>query len=289
MRMPRKFVWVTLVSAVSATSTGCSSMSGTLPTNLSWKPTTWFKKEFQEPVSVATIWKADTITEPGKPGQRGFGARVYFYNDKSQSIPVEGDLVVHGYLTTPSSRQHSNEQADKRFSFTSEQLASQYSPSDLGASYSIWVPWDEEGGFREEVTLVATFKSKSGSVVQGSPTRLFLPGEARFSEDLKLPDSVQQVSYQKESLPTYDIQPAPLKPVTRVTTIDVPTDSQLNREPEGISVGGGDIRQMAAESESFVGRESMAIKESTISKLPKDSSYQLQKLPPAPHLPASSQ
>lgn len=265
MKMRKRIALLTLCSVVSTSATGCSSLSLSSPEKRSWKPNSWFTKEFQEPVSVATIWKADTVTEPGKPGQRGFGARVYFYNDRSQAIPVEGDLVVHGYLTTPSSRQQSSDQADKKFSFTSEQLASQYSPSDLGASYSIWIPWDEDGGFREEVTLLATFKSKRGGLVQGSPTRLFLPGQPRFSEDLKMPDAVQQVSYQKSAIPTYDVQPSPSKPATRITTIEIPTDSQLNQEPEGFSVGGHG---------GFL--------ESTTPKRINGNHYQYQKLPPPP-------
>jgi hypothetical protein len=221
---------------------GCGSISAPTPSQNPWNPTSWFKKEFQEPVSVATIWKADTIADAGQPEQRGFGARIYFYNERSQSIPVDGDLVIHGFLTTPSNRQQTAEQADKKFTFAAEQLATQYSPTDLGASYSIWIPWDAEGGFREEVTLVATFKSKNGGVVQGAPTRLFLPGQARFSDDLKLPKSIQQVSYEKSSIPTYDLEPAPPKPETRITTIEVPSDSQLRRDSQGVSVGGGSPR-----------------------------------------------
>jgi len=199
-------------------------------------------------MSLATIWKADTLTEPGQQEQRGFGARVYFYNDRSQSIPVEGDLVVHGFLTTPSSRQQAEEHADKKFTFSAEQLAGQYSPTDLGASYSIWVPWDADGGFREEVTLVATFKSKGGAVVQGAPTRLFLPGQARMSEDLKLPEAVQQVSYQKSSIPTYDLQASPPKSQTRITTIELPDDSQLRRDSQGVRVGGSEKKDAPGSS-----------------------------------------
>ncbi len=207
-----------------------------------WNPTTWFNKEYQQPASLATIWKADQIQQPGHPAQRGFGASVYFYNERSQAIPVEGDLVIHGYLTTPSSRKQPHEEPDQKFTFSTEQLASQFAPSDMGASYNIWVPWDVAGGFREEVTLIATFKSKKGGVVQGSPTRLFLPGSSRSPENdpRGIPESVQQVSYQQRSIPTYDVGPAPEKTTTRITTIEIPSESKLSRPSEGISVGGGD-------------------------------------------------
>ncbi len=295
MKMRKQLALWALTSATAVGSLGCSAWSPATPrTEKSWKPSTWFKKEFQEPASVATIWKADTIAEPGQPGQRGFGARVYFYNERSQAIPIEGDLVIHGFLTTPSSRKSPNDQADKKFTFSEEQLASQYSPSDLGASYSIWVPWDTEGGFREEITLVATFKSKKGTVVQGAPSRLFLPGKPRYPEALSLPDEVQQISYQKHSFPTYGIDPTPSKTATRITTIEVPRDAQLGREPEGVSVGGNQMKSKPRAStgfpvepkrtESANGQVNHSLSGPAVS--PRDDlgqpGYQMQTLPPAP-------
>lgn len=242
-----------------------------------WNPSTWFNKEYQEPASIATIWKADQIQQPGQPAQRGFGACVYFYNERSQAIPVEGDLVIHGYLTTPSSRKQPHEEPDQKFTFSTEQLASQFAPSDMGASYNIWVPWDAAGGYREEVTLIATFKSKKGGLVQGTPTRLFLPGTSRSPENdpRGIPESVQQVSYQQRSVPTYDISPAPEKPTTRITTIEVPSQSKLSRPSEGISVGGSDSSsgQLHDIGVSVGGASSRGFGKSS-------SSYQLQSLAP---------
>ncbi|MFO0942495.1 MAG: hypothetical protein U0930_17295 [Pirellulales bacterium] len=215
------------VLLIGGTTSGCATWKKS-SSEKSWNPKTWFKKEYQEPVSMATIWRADRMAEPGQREMRGFGARVYFYNEKSQAIPVDGDVVVHGYVTTPSSRKTGNEQSDKKFTYTSEQLASQYSPSDMGASYSIWVPWDEDG-FREEVTLIATFKSKKGGVVQASPTKIYLPGKSPLPDE-QMPQVTQQVSYKKSKIPTYDIGPEPEKlPSTRVTTIELPQKSRLNQ------------------------------------------------------------
>ena len=162
-----------------STGLGCASWSNPSPGEKSWNPKTWFKKEYQEPGSLATIWKADRLAEPGQPESRGFTAMVYFYNDRSQTIPVDGELVVHGYVTTPSSRRQHNDQPDQKFVFGAEQMAKQFAPSEMGASYALWVPWDNEQ-FREEVTLIATFKSKKGTVVQGAPTKLLLPRTSRY-------------------------------------------------------------------------------------------------------------
>ena len=207
---------------------------------------------------MAAIWKADRMSENlGQPEMRGFGARVYFYNTKSQAVPVEGDLVVHGYVTTPSSRREPREQSDRKFTFTSEQLASQFSPSDMGASYSIWIPWDEDG-YREEVTLIATFKSKKGTVVQGSPTKVNLPGKSPVPNETAAEEKftkgvpAQQVSYSRASIPTYDIAPSPDKmPSTRVTTIDLPRQSRLTRPSTPVSVGAGSLQGLGNATNSM--------------------------------------
>lgn len=233
------YALILAISIVGLSSMGCATWKKPSTEKSSWNPANWFKKEYQEPVSMATIWRSDKMAEPGQREMRGFGARVYFYNDKSQAIPVEGDLIVHGYITTPSSRKEPKEEPDRKFTYSSEQLASQYSPSDLGASYSVWVPWDE-GGFREEVTLIATFKSKKGSVVQGSPTKINLPGKSPLPEEQineqKKP-LTQQVSYSKSSMSTYEIAPSPEKiPSTRITTIELPSNSRLTRPNAGVAV-----------------------------------------------------
>lgn len=230
-----------------STGLGCASWSKPSSGGKTWNPTTWFKKEYQEPSSLATIWKADRMAEPGQLEKRGFSGMIYFYNDRSQAIPVEGELVVHGYVTTPNSRRNpqQGDQADQRFVFGAEQMAKQFAPSELGASYSIWVPWDNEE-FREEITLIATFKSKKGSVVQSSPTKLFLPGTARYPEQAELTGTsrvrAKPVGYEKSSVPNYDIKPhVPQLESTKITTIEVPRSSKLSQPIQQTSVAvGGD-------------------------------------------------
>jgi hypothetical protein len=211
--------------------TGCSMWSKSTPaTSLKdWSPTKWFKKEYQEPASVAAIWSPDTLAIVDQPTSRGFGGRIYFYNERSQAIPVEGDLLVHGYLTTPGRDKNLNVKADKKFAFTAEQLSSHFSPSEIGASYSIWIPWDEADGFREEVTLIPTFKSKTGQVVQGAPAKLFLPGRSRDKQEG--PSSpMQTVSYVSNTIPTHSGNGSIAKTSPmRTTTIDIPSESKLTR------------------------------------------------------------
>ncbi len=73
----------------------------------------------------------------------------------------------------------------KRFEFTPEQFTRHFSQSDLGASYSIWVPWDAIGGDQKRISLVTSFKSTSGRPIQGIPATMMLPGTtpAKTEED----------------------------------------------------------------------------------------------------------
>lgn len=135
------------------------------------------KKEYQIPQSMNVTWVHDIISVPGKPPTRGFGGRIYFYNEKSQTIPVDGEVMVYGFDDTLVSHEGVGmDQADKRFRFTPEQFTTHFSEGDLGASYSIWVPWDAAPGAKKKVMLIPTFKSKDGKVIRGNAATLLLPG-----------------------------------------------------------------------------------------------------------------
>jgi hypothetical protein len=145
----------------------------------------WFKKkEYQEPKSMVAIWTEDTLIQPGKPYTRGFGGRIYFYNEKSQAIPVEGELMVYGFEdksgdlakgSWPSDPQLAS-QDTKRFRFTPEQFTQHFSESQLGASYSVWIPWDVVGGPQKKIILCPMFISKAGRMVRGETSKLSLSG-----------------------------------------------------------------------------------------------------------------
>lgn len=127
---------------------------------------------YPNPVKLAATWTPDTLVQTGRTPTRGFGGRVFFYDEKSRPVPVEGTLVIHGFddaAETPETR-------IKRFEFTPEQFTRHFSQTDLGASYSIWIPWDAIGGQQRRVSLVASFQPAAGGVVQGIPATLVLPG-----------------------------------------------------------------------------------------------------------------
>jgi hypothetical protein len=159
--------------------TGCSSLT-TAKRKSGKKDSSWSffkKKPYQTPQSINVTWTYDIYTKEGKPPTRGFGGRLYFYNEKSQAIPVEGELTVYGFDDTERSHDGASiESADKRFRFTPEQFTTHFSESELGASYSIWIPWDAAPGMQKKIMLIPTFKTKDGPVIRGNAATVLLPG-----------------------------------------------------------------------------------------------------------------
>ena len=159
---------------------GCSTLTGSKNTKNSKKDASWSlfkKKDYQVPQSINVTWTYDIFTKEGKPPTRGFGGRLYFYNEKSQAIPVEGELTVYGFDDTNRNHDGSSiESADKRFRFTAEQFTTHFSESELGASYSIWIPWDAAPGTQKKIMLIPTFKTKDGPVLRGNAATVLLPG-----------------------------------------------------------------------------------------------------------------
>ncbi|MEO8271942.1 MAG: hypothetical protein ABI557_19620 [Aureliella sp.] len=231
---------VALICVLTLANCGCN-VFGSKPkgaADKSWSISKLWKKEYQKPSSLSVIWSPDVLTLTGKPPTRGFGGRVFFYNDRTQAVPVEGDLIVHGYRGDPMLGESEQVQADKTFRFTAEQLIGHFSPTDLGASYSVWIPWDAADGLRQEITLIPTFKGLDGQIVQGAPAKLFLPGRsidsaAKHESSNKSPDygfETQTVSYERRSVPTNTTGSLPrMERKSEPTTIELPALGSLGR------------------------------------------------------------
>src|SRR5690606_9283281 len=108
---------------------------------------------------LVAIWSDSVYQEPGKTPTRGFGGRLYFYNEKNEPIRVEGSLLVYGFDDTVD--QHSAVPS-RKFAYTAEQFATHYSESELGPSYSVWIPWDAAGGEEAKIGLVPIFTAAGG-------------------------------------------------------------------------------------------------------------------------------
>lgn len=264
MRLRTASLFGSLVMMVIVTS-GCSVFDAKAKKSHEkpWTISKLWKKEYQQPNSISVIWSPDVLTLTGKPPTRGFGGRVFFYNDRTQAIPVEGELVVHGYRGDTILGESEQVQADKTFAFTAEQLTSHFSPSELGASYSIWIPWDAADGLRTEITLIPTFKGLDGTLVQGAPAKLFLPGRAMDGSNSSAP-TTQTVSYQQKIIPTNSDGTLSRLTTreTQPTTIDLPPLGTLGRpraksnsEVSGFTLGGatnGFQYQTPAQSNSTI-------------------------------------
>jgi hypothetical protein len=206
---------------------GCASFTG--DTKGKKKDSSWSffkKKEYQTPQSINATWTHDIFTAEEKPPTRGFGGRIYFYNERSQAIPVDGELTVYGFYDTH--RNHdgmSIESADKRFRFTPEQFTTHFSESQLGASYSIWIPWDPAPGYKKKIMLIPTFKTKEGRVIRGNAATLLLPGPPSEEEQV-----VIQASAQKALGANRAASPAAMQTQPKTTTIPIPVRS-LKSQP----------------------------------------------------------
>ncbi len=131
------------------------------------------------PKQVVAIWSDALYEQPGRPSVRGFGGRVYFYNAQNETIPVEGQLVIYAYDDSErSEREERSRVPDRKFVFRPDQLESQYSPTDLGPSYNIWLPWDEIGGYKRTVALLPVFTGLQGNVAVGNQSVSILPGKS---------------------------------------------------------------------------------------------------------------
>jgi hypothetical protein len=175
---------------------------------MSWKPSKIFsmksswpfrdKDEPQEgtPTRVTCAWTDTVMSQPGKKSQRGFGGRLLFYEeDEKNPILVDGQLVVYAFDET--GREPTDNKPTRRYVFPAEQMPLHMSKNQLGASYSFFLPWDEAGGPKTEVSLICRFEPKEGSVVSSEQTRQVLPGTIAATpvagdrrEPPKLPEGV---------------------------------------------------------------------------------------------------
>ena len=224
--------------AIALSTVGCETLTtDSAASKKKKKDSSWFsfkKKEYQNPQSLTVTWSDDILTLPGKAVTRGFGGRFYFYNKKTQAIPVDGDLVVYGFDDT--NKQQANDdlsQATKCFRFTAEQLKTHFTEGELGASYSVWTPWDKAYGAPKKIMLIPTFVNKEGRVIRGAAASLNLPGSTQ--------NEPNETTIQQASASTTTLLPNPMLaqrtggiPSTtnglRTTTIQVPSNSLMRQQ-----------------------------------------------------------
>jgi hypothetical protein len=167
---------------------GCSTLKP------NWK---WSKESKpQLPESVLPIWSDTVLHQPGKPGVRGFGGRVYFYAEEGgDPIQVDGSLSV--YVFDGDQYDTTSSEPLRKFVITADQLASHHSESELGDSYSVWIPWDKVGGPSRSLSLIARFDGRNGGTAISDASNKLLPGSAKAKalQAEKNESQVRQVAF----------------------------------------------------------------------------------------------
>ncbi|MFK7769198.1 MAG: hypothetical protein AB8B55_18400 [Mariniblastus sp.] len=135
------------------------------------------------PVTMAAIWKDSAYEQVGSKTVLGFGGRIFFYDRDNNAVKAEGELIVYGF---DDSEKEETVQvgvgADKKFVFRESEFQTHFSDSGLGASYSVWIPWEQIGGYRKSVTLIPVFKTKDGRLLESGQSIVVLPGKT-FNPD----------------------------------------------------------------------------------------------------------
>jgi hypothetical protein len=217
-----------LVVLLLASSAGCSLGGGN-----KWKFASWdvrravglkkdAKPDPEVPARLASTWTEAVLNRAGEKPKRGFGGRLTFYNNKVQDpVRVEGQLVVYAFDET--NRKDYETQPTRRYVFPAEQFSIYESANDLGASYSVWLPWDDAGGPQRKISLIAKFEPKDGAPIVGEQTKHLLAGPV---ETMSLPTSPMLAAAPPAGVVPASYQGAPAG-FPLPTSASAPTESSI--------------------------------------------------------------
>jgi len=177
----------TLLVSTTMLTAGCSGLPGKgfpskddIARKMPWSKDKGKPKPYPNPARMASTWTPDTLTQTGRTPTRGFGGRLFFYDEKTKAVAVDGELTVHAFAENADGSQGEI----KRYHFTPEQFTNHFSQTDIGASYSVWIPWDAVGGDQTKVSLVPSFRAANGRLVQGEQALVGLPGKRPHGENV---------------------------------------------------------------------------------------------------------
>ncbi len=166
---------------VAAFCSGCQLTGGIPETqfakgewNSSFKKKSDAKVEYGQPERMAVIWTDTTASANGVADVRGFGGRIYFYDKAGNPTRVDGELSIYAFDDTTDEQKMS---ADRVYKFRQEEWQGHFSETQLGPSYSIWLPWDKVGGDRKTIALMPIFKSADKSIVKSGQSINVLNGK----------------------------------------------------------------------------------------------------------------
>jgi hypothetical protein len=179
-RIPYRFALIGLALCLVA---GCKSTSTTtakndkpfkLPNPMDWGSNPDEPRK-GEPDRIVATWTDTVRQSQGQPSERGFGGRIYFYDKGKDPISVDGRLVVYAFDETD--RSPIDHRPTKRYVFPVEQLERHMSVSEIGPSYSVWLPWGIVDAPSTHVSLIARFEPvRGGGLLVSDQARQRLPG-----------------------------------------------------------------------------------------------------------------
>jgi hypothetical protein len=131
-------------------------------------------KADKSPDKIMAVWTDAVKTEPGKPGERGFGGRVFFYDDQGKTMKAKGEVSI--YLFDDDRSLDEAQVPEKKYVFPADTLELRYSKCSLGHSYNFWVPVGPVNGPNRKLSLVTKIELEQGGSVVSGVTRKILPG-----------------------------------------------------------------------------------------------------------------
>lgn len=145
-----------------------------------WNPISKLKAEKEkeaeptEPNTMVVTWKGSVFEKAGT-NSRGFGGRIFFYDAANNAVEADGELIVYGF--DDSNKKSDDASADKKFVFRASEFQTHKTVNGLGASYSIWIPWEKVGGYRKTISLIPIFKTADGKILKGGQSVNILHGK----------------------------------------------------------------------------------------------------------------
>ncbi len=163
--------------AVCTALAGCQSVSIKEHFDLT-QPMPWMtssERRDEPPGRLVGFWMETIRHKKGEQPLRGFGGRIYFYGtDDEEPIEVEGQLVVYAF--DEDHRDPTDNRPTRRYVFPPEQFSLHYSESEMGDSYSFWLPWGDTSGPQKQISLIARFEPLNGPTIVSQQTSHRLPG-----------------------------------------------------------------------------------------------------------------
>jgi len=176
---------------------------------------------------VVAAW--EPAISNGEDPMRGFGGRVYFY-DQDMTRPVKADGTVVVYIFDEEGRSSDDNKPNEGIVFDAKTLNSKgvYSKSKIGHSYNLWVPFDAAGpeGPAKKVSLIVRYIPKQGASQVSSQSVVHLPGK-RSEVSVAQADRQDRAVSSLQSLSGYSLpQGANLTAERMISNMDRPQTMQ---------------------------------------------------------------